>query len=77
MTSNKLTMLKKFDGDEEAYKAYMHELASKGGSKKVKKGMGVLTPEERSERGRQRAMARWGNKDATDNTRPSTEPQEQ
>ena len=38
------------------------ELGRKGGLKKVPKGVSVLSDEERSERGRAAAQARWGTK---------------
>lgn len=59
MTSNRSSMLKKFNGSEEQYLAWMRENAAKGGRKKVPKGMASLSPEERSQRGRDRALRRW------------------
>ena len=38
-------------------------LGSKGGSRRVRKGFGVLTPEQRSEAARRGALARWEKKD--------------
>jgi hypothetical protein len=38
------------------------ELGRRGGKKRVKKGFGVLTPEQRAEAARRGAEARWGSK---------------
>lgn len=44
---------------------YLAEIGSRGGSKKVRKGVAVLTEKERKERGKQAAAARWGTKKKT------------
>jgi ribosomal protein L9 len=38
------------------------ELGRRGGSKKVKKGFATLTPEQRAEKAREGALARWASK---------------
>lgn len=53
----------RFDGDEEKYRAWLRENAAKGGSKRVRKGMAVLSPEERSQRARERVAKRWKKND--------------
>jgi hypothetical protein len=40
--------------------SYLAKIGKKGGEKKVPKGVAVLSEEERRERARQAAQARWG-----------------
>lgn len=58
MTSNKIQMIQKL-GSEEAYQEWLKANAAKGGSRKVKKGMAALTPEQASAQARARALKRW------------------
>ncbi|GAC1496237.1 MAG: hypothetical protein NVS1B6_01210 [Steroidobacteraceae bacterium] len=47
------------DVTDEQIALVMRELGRRGGLAKVPKGTAALTPEERSERGRMAAKARW------------------
>jgi hypothetical protein len=42
--------------------SYLAKIGKKGGQKKVPKGVAVLSEEERRQRARQAAQARWGKK---------------
>lgn len=43
---------------------FLKKIGRKGGKAKVPKGAATLTPEERAQRGRDAAAARWGKKPA-------------
>lgn len=59
----KQTMIAKY-GSEEAWRAHLKRISSKGGSKKgVVKGFALMTPDERAEHGRRGgAISRRGSK---------------
>ena len=48
-----------------AVSQYLASIGRKGGEAKVPKGTAVLTPEERQERAKRAAEARWGQRTAT------------
>jgi hypothetical protein len=63
VTSNKDSIIQsKFNGDEEAYKAWLKANATLGGRVKGKKGFATLSKAERAQKAREGAVARWKNK---------------
>lgn len=54
---------------DEMISRVMRELGKRGGEAEVPKGTAMLSPEERKERARQAALARWGKKRAAPRTK--------
>jgi hypothetical protein len=51
------------DKDSKIISEYMSQMGRRGGLKRVSKGIGKLTPEQRKEMGQKAAAARWGTKE--------------